>query len=367
MEGLSGVAGGRGHVVSGSCEKRDGVALVAVVLLMLALTGLAHGLLTLARFEHAAARAGGRELQVRVAAEAAVAELLASESAPERGTVAIWAPADATGGGMAGTSYSADLIRLSREMWLAQGSAFGGSLGPLRTARAVWALDPVERVARSDGVLVYGATAPVTVSGSIDGSSVVDVPEVLPPGGCGAWAAALDSVFPSGSLSALAVAEDSVVAGLGRLTLDSLLARLPARVAGLGSPAPADRAGVCLVDEPWNWGDPGRPWRPCGDHMVRIVSEGDLTVERGIGQGLLIVAGELTLIDAEFNGMIVTAGRLVLLGAARLRGLARAAGGVDIGPSAAVDGSACWAAAALSAQTLTRPAPLPASGWIGPF
>ena len=63
--------------MSPSRSARAGAALMIVVLVMMAITAVAHGLLLLARFEYLAARAGIDQLGARLAAEAAVNTALA--------------------------------------------------------------------------------------------------------------------------------------------------------------------------------------------------------------------------------------------------------------------------------------------------
>ena len=72
---LGRLPGGRGAVIAHRDRRRvrlgeSGAALIIVVLLMMALTAIAHGLLLLARFEFLAARAGADQLGARLAAEA---------------------------------------------------------------------------------------------------------------------------------------------------------------------------------------------------------------------------------------------------------------------------------------------------------
>src|SRR5690606_8147956 len=97
----------------------------------------------------------------------------------------------------------------------------------------------------------------------------------------GRWAAVdlpLDAALCAEALAALATVtvppvstlplSGAVRRGLGLLAFDSRLARTPVRVDGSGSPSPTEAGGACRTEEAWGWGDPDRPWRPCGAHLA---------------------------------------------------------------------------------------------------
>jgi hypothetical protein len=68
---------------------------------------------------------------------------------------------------------------------------------------------------------------------------------------------------------------------------------------------PAVSAGRCDVRDPLNWGDPLHAG-PCADYFPVIYSPGDLVLRAGsVGQGVLLVDGDLDLEGAEFHGVIV--------------------------------------------------------------
>jgi len=199
----------------------------------------------------------------------------------------------------------------------------------------------------------------------------------------GRWAAAdppLDAALCAEALSALATVTvppvstlppaDALRPGLGLLAFDSLLARTPVRVDGSGSPAATEAGGACRTEEAWGWGDPERPWRPCGAHLAVRAAAGDLRVQGGSGQGALVVDGDLTLTDgARFHGLVVATGMLRLRGGAELHGAAIAAGGLEVVAGSRVVGSACPAYRALAAASIpwgARPVELPEVGAVGP-
>ena len=156
--------------------------------------------------------------------------------------------------------------------------------------------------------------------------------------------------FTSGSLPAAQILSDGVVRpGLGDLDFDALVRLAEARIDSGGAPAPMERFGECVAGEPWNWGDPDRPYRPCGGYLPVRRALGDLLVEGGVGQGILLVDGDLTLAGgARYYGLILATGRLHLRDRAELTGYAVAVGGVTVETSARIVGSACWAIRVLS-------------------
>lgn len=99
-------------------------------------------------------------------------------------------------------------------------------------------------------------------------------------------------------------------------------------------------------------------------------TDGDLVVEGGQGQGIVVVQGDLTLTDStRFYGLLLAGGTLRLENGAEVTGLVRAGGGADLASGTRIEGSACWALLALegAAGVLDRPVALGGSEWIGPF
>ena len=348
-----------------------GAAVVSAMLLLLALTALAHGALLLARQEVAAARAGVRLLQARTAAQAGALVAVGSDLPADSDTTPLWGSVSLGSASLGRVSFRWEMRRLSRELWLAEGAGWHADGLESRAGRAVWVMDPLARTAAFDGVVVVADGAPVDVTGVVDGDAISRAELPLTPALCSSWQAALDSIYPTGRLPSVAVQEpDPRPPRLGLLDGDSLLASIPVQVSGLGTPAPAEEGGTCLVDAPWSWGDPDRPYGACGGHLALRASPGDLTLEGGVGQGLLVVAGDLTLVSgARFFGIVLVAGVLRVVGGARLAGLAQAHGGLEVGPASEIRGSACWTARALDAARpyLSLPLAIRESGWIGPM
>jgi hypothetical protein len=124
-----------------------------------------------------------------------------------------------------------------------------------------------------------------------------------------------------------------------------------------------------VITDPSNWGDPERPWRPCGQHFALRKSVGSLRVTGGAGQGVLVVDGDLALdAGARFYGLVIASGALRVESGGELVGMALTTGGGDIAGGGLVSASACWAVRALASSRarLGRLRPMPVEVVLGP-
>lgn len=86
------------------------------------------------------------------------------------------------------------------------------------------------------------------------------------------------------------------------------------------TPAPVAVAGVCQRGPPGNWGDPAMG-AACADWLPVILAQGDVTMAGGVGQGILIAAGDVRLeAGARFTGVIVAGDDVVTDGSATVLG-----------------------------------------------
>ncbi len=353
---------------------RRGAVLVVALLLLLGLLAVAQGALSLARLELATSSADRRLLQARAAAGVGLHRAFRERASGDADTVPLWARVRGPSGSLPEATYRTWLHRLSRELWLVEAvGRAGDSRGSVRVGGVVWMLDPVARIGSATAALEIGEDAPLRIDGTIDAASATAEAPPLLPGICGPWVAALDSLLPSGRLppvARVAVGPPATRPTLGRLGAESLLALIPARVSGVGTPSPSESMGRCAVTDPWNWGDPTRPGSACGAWLPTKAADGDLTVSGGVGQGVLVVRDTLTLADsARFYGVVLVGGLLRLEPGSEVRGLARAEGGADVQAGAEIDASTCWAVRALSAASDLVGRPLPQTGpeRIGPL
>lgn len=124
----------------------------------------------------------------------------------------------------------------------------------------------------------------------------------------------------------------------------------------LTSPSPAlDAAGECDASRLDNLGDPLRSLgaeSPCADHFVVLHAPGNMRIEGGEGQGMLLVDGNLTLTrGARFSGVVVVRGVLEVTERSELHGSALAYG-VSVHDGSRIRYSSCVVERALRAAAV---------------
>lgn len=285
---------------------RTGFALLLCVLLALALSLLAAGMLIVADRETRIASGTARLVQARARAEGAARRAFAGWS-----TSAI---ADLpTGGRRAILDDSLATVvaeRLDTALFLlrAEGRVAAPDAPAARVAAAllVRTAGPAVLTAGARAAIVLAAGATVdggTVSG-LDACAGEARPGLVGPafevGSGAAVEGAPPTVVDSGPPDLM---EGFPVAAVATLALPS----------GSGTPRPSLVDGQCHPG-PWNWGAFGQE-SPCAAHRPLVHAHGDLVVHGGEGQGVLVVDGNLTVSDGfSFRGLIVVRGRLRLDG-----------------------------------------------------
>jgi hypothetical protein len=328
----------------------DGFVLPLLLLLLLALTALAHSALLVATAEFRMSRIANDLAVAQQAAEGVLVQLPgALAGLPDRIRVGESVLVDVEP--VPTAILRAAVSRLSRESWFVQAEAQASEGRRASEAAVFWRMDPIARLARLGGTV----TVPDGVSRS--GAARVETDSLWTGAECVAMELALDSAFVAGSLRGV---ESSYVAGsigLGAITMDDIHRLVPPTLGRSGTPAPLDSLGNC-AQAVWNWGGSDPAGTPCGlVHVVRS-STGDVDIVGGEGRGLIIIDGDLTLRDgSSIVGMLLVTGRLRLTNGAYFRGMAFAGEGIRVDPSAHIVGSICVAAASLNA----------ASGALGVF
>jgi hypothetical protein len=355
----------------GSSRTDTGAVLVFALLLMLALVGLGHGLLVSALAELAASRAGARHLQARAAADAAVARTLRVSSGPWMDSIRVGEAHHWYALSLGRASSSATLSRLTSEAWLVEGRGIGPAAGETRTAALAWALDPQERILNLPAAVSGRAGARWHLEGEIDASDPTGDGPPWDAADCAPWLGELQAHYAASPLAAHGIAADTLGGpGLGLVAFGSLMAAAEVRVVGAGTPGPVESFGACAVDEAWSWGGRDHPGPPCGSHLPLRSAQGDLVVQGGVGQGVLVVDGDLTFTSgARYHGLVLVRGVLRLDGAATLQGMAIALEGAHVGAGSRIGASACWALRALDAQraALGGLRAVPGVGPLGPL
>jgi len=183
---------------------------------------------------------------------------------------------------------------------------------------------------------------------------------------CAPWIPLLDSVMGGRAFGRL-VADTTDALQLGLLDREYLLTRATAVPVDSVTPGPIVSQGRCDGAAAYNWGDPGSPPGRCKDRFVFHVRRGDLRMLAGVGQGILLVTGDLSLeAGADFRGLVMVGGDLRLSGRSRLHGFARVGGAVKLDSTSRILGSACWAVRSIGAvqERLRVNIPYPGWGWL---
>lgn len=299
-------------------EGERGAVLAVIVLMTLAILGLAHGLLISAEGAYAASRTHARVVELDAWVAGVMEEELRRRWDPWMDSVAVGARRAEARDSVGEPPTAVVWRRLSAESWLVEVEATSEAGWPVGRRRLVWVYDPATRVAALPGVVSVGPGASVAVSGTV-------VPDTVPAVG--------------------------VVAGPGSglLTLARVLAAADP-VGSIGTPAPVEAGDACETGAPWNWGDPIRSDRPCGGYRPIKGRAGPLVVDGGEAQGVVVVDGDVTLQGgAVFHGFILASGRVDVLGGSVVEGRMLAFGGAIVGPGATVVGSPARAEVALEA------------------
>jgi hypothetical protein len=140
----------------------------------------------------------------------------------------------------------------------------------------------------------------------------------------------------------------------------------PGRYVGV---RPSYSGSACQLQDIRNWGAPNAPGTPCDHHRPVILVQGDLEVDGGVGQGTLLVEGDLLLGGGfTFAGLILVGGDLRIRGrGTRVVGAVQVggpAGGVSthLGGEVRIDYAPCLVRNAMAAGG--RATPLPSRAWF---
>jgi Tfp pilus assembly protein PilV len=138
-----------------------------------------------------------------------------------------------------------------------------------------------------------------------------------------------------------------------------------------GSIGPVVTNGVCNTSVQDNWGAPTDPTSPCFNYFPIIYFSGDLQLSGGIGQGILLVNGDLKVTGgAEFYGPVFVRGTLTTMGSGGHFWGGVVAANADLGTTtvlgnAVITYSSCATSRALlNNSALTRIRPLTERSWV---
>lgn len=312
-------------------SKRGGFALIAVMLTLSALGLLISGLIYVSIEELSIARSSEELLRTRLAAESAVRAELARWRTDDHQDLPIGTarssanvePDMAPGGK---TTTTVERLDASLFLLRALATAPGGTRST--AAAIVRTIDPLE--------LWRELPATITTTGPVEYSSddalAGFVPDTNDTGEVSSCQTALETMVAAFSSAQRPpvrtippAAADSL--RLGPLDLAALRALADRIETGTITPRPTAGDAGCSTGASGNWGAPDYTAVPCTDYFPLIFAPEGLRVDGGVGQGILVVTGDLTFAgDAVFHGVVLVQGRLLLTGRARLNGAALVVG-----------------------------------------
>lgn len=353
---------------------RPGIALVLVLLVLLLIELMAAGMIALAGQARLVAAGEARLARADTRAHAGTrVVLLGWDSARYDTLPPLIQAGDAAASGAAGDmSWTTTVERLSSGIFVIRGFAKVGAGAAFSRARVVAVARTLDR---AGALAELNAAAASGGPAILAGAARVSASEFLPTGWSGGECPVPDEAV--GPASALLTARPPTVGWSatvdGELRTDttafpddsaalggvrwSQLADIADRIeSGTVTPRPpASEDGRCDGSSAANWGDPDRPAGPCADWRPLIFAPGDLRVAGGVGQGILVVAGRLTLSGGfRFAGAIVAGGGLDASEDVRVFGAVRSTGGPLLVDGADILFSRCAVAAALYAAPGAR-------------
>ena len=358
-------------------KDRRGFALLLTLLVLAVLSTLLAGGFFLARIELATGRGVGASTRALLRAEQGIDAVLSPWTPRYDSLPFLVDTVLASGPSGPGLLERRTLTRLMERLFTVRSEAIvTGPAGDTLARRevAVFVRTPV---------LQPDARAALSVADSVAlaaGSRVSGVDTIPAWPGCGppdSSVAALlsrDSTLVSGlpcpgclqgtpSVLADSAFTSAALAQVGMVGMGQLARRADLVARGTVTPAPVSGAS-CLVSASGNWGDPAGG--VCGGWYPVIHAPGSLTMAGGVGQGVLLVDGDLTLRGgAVFAGLALVRGRLLAgTGGGMVLGAVRA-GSADLRASSGVlkiAYSTCVLRRVMGSAT--RPMPLPGHWWI---
>lgn len=365
-----------------------GIALPMVLLVLLVLAALAAGLVFVAGQERLVETARLEQVQARLAAQSAVRSALALWSSAQLSDLSpgrTRSLAAAAGSFPGGAEYRASVWRLNAAQYLLIGA---GSSRPVRGAVArsgllVTAADAVGILRSVRAALSLVGTADIDATIRTD-SSVVGAGDCPLPDSAApvpplaaillrdtlavTWGDAAEVRGAPGVVVDPAWAGDAPTNTLGGFTSAAFPQVADMVEEGTLQPGPALTVdGQCARGSTGNWGAPDDPSSPCADYYPLIYAPGDLVVNGGAGQGILVVSGHLDLGGgASFHGLILVGGELQaaapfhVAGAIQVRGSGRS----YIGGGTLQLDLCALARALLRSPGLDRAAPRRPRAWV---
>lgn len=322
------------HHMMSTSKPRDerGIALIVAVLGIVVVGALFTGFFMVAVQENRVGHNSRRAEQAFAAAEHGINATIANWNAMSWNDLAVMASDTVWGTLSGGTgSYAGRVQRLNNEIFLVDvtGVANAGRarqrIGAFVKLRNL--LFDIQAVLTTRGNSQIGGNAGVNgndqggpwgkcppLEGLKPGIRIPDADQLTFGGGCKS-ASCIDGDPPVDVDPSI---DDDTFFEYGDADWDLLVSLATKRLPGdnYQNIAPSlTGGGDCNTADIKNWGDPENPTAPCGDYLPIIYAPGNLTVNTGVGQGILLVEGDLSAQGKfEFYGIVIVKGSLMSAG-----------------------------------------------------
>ncbi len=370
-------------------DNERGIALLIAIIAIVVVGGLLIGVANSARLESRQAQNTGAMSQALAVGELGLNETIADFKSGGWNALGITEAAAITGASVDGAgSYTGTVTRLNEKLYLVDitgASAGGRARQRLGSFVKMGSLDIFITAAAKGGG--GGGQAVLKAGGTVTGRDMI-------PAGWGAacsspledkpgivWKdSALVVVEPGATLDgAPPLLEDTTITltnvfEWGSHDYDDLAARasivIPSPTVASGQINPQVAGGECDTGPWYNWGAPEDPSSPCFDYYPVIHRPGPLTLTSGtgVGQGILLVDGELTIEgDFHFYGLVIVKGQIQMKGNVQITGTVIAGAQLQSEPGDLIRYSQCAVARALASDAASTAAPLRSRGWLQLF
>lgn len=304
-----------------------GLALLMSILAIIVVGGLLVGIATAARLENRQAHNTGEMAQAFAVTELGLAETMANWYAGNWNSMAVMEEGQISGSAPQGAgSYSGNVRRLSQGLFFLDVTGTSERVGSRQRLGTFVKLRPfnlnvqasfttrgqVNRVGNQ--AKINGNDNPpagwACVAGQPKaGLRVSDDPPLITQQGCPSGDCILGQPDP---IEVDTNIDDDTFFSFGDLDWALLTAMANKRGFTLSNPhvEPSFNAdGSCNTGDVDNWGDPKNPGSTCGDFFPIIYAPGDLSLNVHVGQGILLVEGDLIVNGTfEFYGIVIVKG-----------------------------------------------------------
>ena len=306
-------------------DNERGLALLVSIMAIIVVGGLLVGTVTAARLENRQAHNTGEMVQAFAVTELGLAETMANWYGGDWNFMDVMEELPISGSAPEGAgSYSGNVRRLSQELFFVDVTGVSSRGGARQRLGTFVKLQPLNveieaslttrgPIRRNGNGAISGMDEPpvgwdaCTATVNKAGLRVPDL-DLVDDGGCPSCIEGNPPIQEDPSI------DDDTFLSFGDLDWASLTSMATKTGFTLNNPhvEPSFNGdGSCNTGDVENWGDPLNPGSTCAGYFPIIYAPGDLNLNFGVGQGILLVEGDLSVQSRfEFYGIVIVRGRL---------------------------------------------------------